>query len=191
MNQGKLPKLEEMTDILDIRNPAFWDLRWVGALLASILLVLLVYLACLGWRWWKRRKTNLETTTTPLERGLARLDALIPEKYIEPGRIREFYFSLSEIFRDFLEEELEVHAKEATVEEIKPRLRSIPELHSNEGNEAIHLLEMADLAKFAKWVPPQEKIFQNYRMCRGWMTKIAERRKKIAEAELQPQKVSG
>ncbi len=179
-----------MTDILDIRNPVIWDLRWVWILLVSLLLFLLLYLA---YRWWQRRKERRKMVPplTPLEKGIGRLEEMIQQKWIEEGRIREFYFALSEIFRDFLEAELGVVTKEATLEELKPRLKAVSELIAQEVNEAMQLLQVADLAKFAKLIPTKEKVFHSYRVCRAWMTKIAERRRQLAEQALQLQKVSG
>ena len=121
---------------------------------------------------------------TPLQTALKKLDELVNSRLAESGQVRRFYFSLSDLFREFVERELEIPACEATLEELRPKLKASPWLSPDEIRESIGLLELADLAKFAQYVPPREELISSVKLARVWMTRIAEHRQRaLAEAE--------
>jgi hypothetical protein len=130
------------------------------------------------WRLWRLRAGRAKPSRllTPIERALQRLEELTQLGFLEGGRVRLFYFNLSEIFRDFLEEELAIKASEATLEELKPLLKNSPEFTQQEIGEANWFLELSDMAKFARYVPPKEDIIQSVKTCRVLMEALARRR---------------
>jgi hypothetical protein len=170
-----LPKLEDMTDILDIRGIQVWDWTYYWIALGALLVLLFLYL---GWRLWRLRsgRAALARQLRPIERALQRLDELTQQGFLEGGRVRLFYFNLSEIFRDFLEEELKIKASEATQEELKPLLKNCSDFTQQEIGQANWFLEISDMAKFARFVPPKEDIIQSVKMCRLLMESLARRR---------------
>ncbi len=106
-------------------------------------------------------------------------------RLVEGGQVRRFYFQLSDLFREFVEHELRLKAQEATLEELRPMFRDSLDLNNEEKREANWLLEMADLAKFARYVPPKEDIVQSVKVCRVWMTRLAERRHAALETPIE------
>lgn len=179
-----LPKLEEMTDILDIRGVPALELLWVWILAGSILLSLLGYLL---YRWWQARKIRpaFRAPKTPLQTALEKLDELVNSRLIESGQIRRFYFSLSDIFREFIEREIGIKACEATLEELRPELKCSEQLEAGEVEQAIWFLELAELAKFARFTPSREDIIKSVRICRVWMTQLASRREQQRKSALE------
>lgn len=179
-----LPKLEEMKDILDLKGIHLWDLTglWIGlAVLLFFLLGLLTYYFVTKYR---AKHKPLGPPPTPIEKALARLNELVKRGLVEAGKIRLFYFHLSEIFRDFLEEEVQVMAHEATLEELRPLVKNIQDFNQEEIREAIWFLELSDMAKFARYVPPKEDMVKSVKICRVLMSTLA-RRRQVQEKESQ------
>ncbi|HEX5035304.1 MAG TPA: hypothetical protein VFW62_12565, partial [bacterium] len=116
-----LPKLEEMQDILDLKDIQAWDLRWIWGIAISLGLILAFFLARALWR--RYRRPAAEDTGPPLspeQRALKKLEELVHSRLVESGQVRRFYFNLSDLFREFIEGELEIPACEATLEELRP-----------------------------------------------------------------------
>ncbi len=171
-----LPKIEEMTDILDLKEFAIWDLGWFWTVLT---VALAIFLAWGLYFYFKRHHKKMKDTgppKTPIEEALERLQELVARGLVEGGQIRQFYFGLSEIFRDFLEQELRISAKEATLQELKPLLKGCQDFTQEELKETYWLLEASDLAKFAKVIPPKEDILRSVKSCRVLMITLARRR---------------
>ncbi|MFO1462203.1 MAG: hypothetical protein U1F66_00330 [bacterium] len=182
-----LPQLEQMTDILDLKDIHPWDLRWLWALAASFVLIVVFLLLRSLWKRPRKAKAAPAPPLTPLEAALKKLDELVQSRLVESGQVRRFYFGLSDLFREFIERELEIPACEATLEELRPKLRASPWLDSEQSREAIGLLELADMAKFAQFVPPREEIVNSVKRCRAWVTQTAERHQ-LAAAQSQAAK---
>jgi hypothetical protein len=185
-----LPKLEEMTDILDLKDMRIWNLTWAWILLVSIVVILLAFLL---YAWWKKRRAGKVPALppkTPLQVALEGLDELVNSRLAETGQIRRFYFKLSDIFREFIENELHLMALETTLEELRPKLKKCPDLEGEEANEALWLLELADLAKFAKFVPDREDLVKSVKVCRLWVSALAQRRELQRNAALKAEGVS-
>ena len=171
----QLPKLEEMTDILDIKGIQVWNWTYYWLALGIVLGAVLLYFI---WRLWRRRsgRAHPGRKLRPIERALQRLEELTQLGFLEGGRVRLFYFNLSEIFRNFLEEELHIKATEATLEELKPLLKDCPDFTQQEISQANWFLEISDMAKFARYVPPKDDIIQSVKTCRVLMESLARRR---------------
>lgn len=178
---NKFPKIEEMKDILDIQGIQIWNLTWVWVLLFFLLVTFVVGLIFYLYQKNKHTKKTPKRILTPIEEALERLQALVNRGLIESGQVRLFYFSLSEIFRHFLERELPIQAEEATLEELKPLLKSFPDFTQEELKEIYWLLELSDLAKFARWVPSKDEIIRSVKTCRVMMATLARRREVLRE----------
>lgn len=171
-----LPTIDEMQDILDLKEVLVWDITWI-LLITGVVLVLVILL--LLWRYWRKKrlaKPKEGPPPTPIEKAMARLNQLMEAKLVERGKVRNFYFNLSEIFRDFLEEEMNISANEATLEELKPLLKQAPDFTGGELKEIYWFLEVSDMAKFAKLVPENKEIQRSVETSRSIMTTLAQRR---------------
>ncbi len=178
-----MPQVEQMTDILDLKDIHAWDLRWIYALAASFLLILIFLVIRSILKRPRKAKEGPKVQLTPLQAALKKLDELVQSRLIESGQTRRFYFGLSDLFREFIERELEIPACEATLEELRPKLRTSPWLTPDQVREAISILELADMAKFAQFVPPRDEIVASIKRVRAWVTQIAETRQRaLAEA---------
>lgn len=171
-----LPTLEQMTDILDIKGVPGVDLLWVWVLAGSLLASALGYLIFYLWKRYRERYRGAGPVQSPLEIALQKLDDLVTSRLVESGQVRRFYFSLSDLFREFIEREMALKAQEATLEELRGMLKEAPDVRAEERKDAIWLLELADMAKFAKFIPSRDEIIRSVKVCRLWMIGVAERR---------------
>ncbi len=171
-----LPQVSGMQDIMDLKEIDLWSLGWLWISLGSIALLIVCFLF---WKWLQYRSLHRpikKHLLTPLEEALKNLDVLAEGPLTEASQIRPFFFSLSEIFRHFLERELSIAAEEATLEELKPLLRKCPDLTQEEIRDAFWMLDLADMAKFARFIPKKEEIIRSVKICRLLMTALARRR---------------
>ena len=124
-----------------------------------ILAVLLLALAVLGiWYWRKHRKTKVDAdgnivrgpVIPPYDKAVDDLKRLREEKMWQSGKVKEYFSSLTDIAREYIEGQFGVNAVEMTtddiLEEIKP-LRFSKETY----NKLKDTMEVADLVKFAKY----------------------------------------
>ena len=182
-----LPKLEEMTDILDLKDIQAWDLRWIWGIAISLGLILAFFAARALWRRLRRpAEEGAGPPLTPEQRALKRLEELVHSRLVESGQIRRFYFGLSDLFREFIEGELEIPACEATLEELRPALKASPWLDVEQVRDANWLLELSDMAKFAQFVPPREEILKSVKLARTWIQAVAAYRAKVLAEKAGP-----
>jgi hypothetical protein len=144
----------EPTDIRDIKSleaiEKSW-LPWVLGALAALLAIALVILYIR--RRHKRTKGTLSNAVeilSPHELALRELAVLKNKELLERGRVREYYFELSEIFRRYLGGRYEFQALDWTTEEIKNHLMTTPEIEIMFQDKIRKILESTDLVKFAK-----------------------------------------
>ncbi len=170
------PQVSGMQDILDLKEINLWSLGWLWISLGIGIFLVICFLL---WKWFQHRRLQRprkKILITPLEEALKNLDSLAERPLSDPSQIRPFFFSLSEIFRHFLERELCIAAEEATLEELKPLLRECPDLTQEEIREAFWMLDLADMAKFARFIPKKEEIVRSVKSCRLLITALARRR---------------
>jgi hypothetical protein len=124
-----------------------------------ILAVLLAILLGLGiWLFLKRRKTRVDEdgnvikgpVIPPYDKAVDELKRLREEKMWQSGKVKEYFSSLTDIAREYIEGQFGVNAVEMTtddiLDEIKP-LRFPKETY----DKLKDTMEVADLVKFAKY----------------------------------------
>ncbi|MBC7775147.1 MAG: hypothetical protein H7246_06875 [Phycisphaerae bacterium] len=147
--------LNDMASIKDIhREETRWTDYWPWMLggLGVLGLVLWLY-----WLANRQPQTKIQSRTieTPAhELALKKLDVLSQKKLIVNGFVKEHYAELTFILREYLEKRFGIPALESTTEETLGYLknRNVPTQMSEQLQT---LLEQADLAKFAKIIPPE------------------------------------
>lgn len=133
-----------MRDIVDIKdivppplNPLWIIIPAIAFVLASSGAGIFFYI--------RRRKKNLPPPPPPWTVALSKIEKLEGENLISKGKYREFYFSLSEIFRKFLEDVYNFPALEMTSEEIISRIH-----REKFFNDPVReFIELSDLPRYA------------------------------------------
>ena len=124
-----------------------------------ILGALLLVLVCLGiWLLVKRRKTRVDENGNigrgpvipPYDKAVTDLENLRQQKLWQSGKVKEYFSSLTDIAREYIEGQFGVNAVEMTTDDI---LEEVKPLHfSKETYDKLkETMEVADLVKFAKY----------------------------------------
>lgn len=124
-----------------------------------ILAVLLLVLVGLGiWFFVKRRKTHVDANGNvikgpvipPYDKAVSELENLRQQKLWQSGKVKEYFSSLTDIAREYIEGQFGVNAVEMTTDDILEEIK--PLYFSTEAyNKLKDTMEVADLVKFAKY----------------------------------------
>ena len=121
--------------------------------------VLLLALAIFGiWYWRKHRKVKVDAegniirgpVIPPYDKAVGDLKKLREEKIWQSGKVKEYFSSLTDIAREYIEGQFGVNAVEMTTDDI---LEEIKPLHfpKETYDKLKNTMEVADLVKFAKY----------------------------------------
>ncbi|MBO6023551.1 MAG: hypothetical protein J6P83_01730 [Bacteroidales bacterium] len=124
-------------------------------ILGALVLVLIAFGV---WYWLKHRKPKVDVdgnivrgpVIPPYDKAVGDLESLRQQKLWQSGKVKEYFSSLTDIAREYIEGQFGVNAVEMTtddiLEEVKP-LHFSPETY----NKLKETMEVADLVKFAKY----------------------------------------
>jgi hypothetical protein len=137
----------------------WWAYYAIPAVLLLAMLIFILY----KYHQYRKRKA-LEPRREPVMRdnrpnwkkALEELHALNQENLPAKGEFIAFHFRLSEIMKQFLEDDYGFSAKEMTSREIRHYLRQQKHLDASENRALTDWLDGCDLVKFAKQVPSVE-----------------------------------
>ena len=125
---------------------------WLLGLLGLVLLGFVV------WFFLKRRKPRLDENGMPVKgpvippynKAIGDLESLKQQKLCQVGKVKEYYSSLSDIAREYIEGQFKVNAVEMTTDDI---LDEVQELHFEAPvyQKLKETMELSDLVKFAKY----------------------------------------
>ena len=152
------PELRPAKNIM--KSPFSWSefFMWVGISLGVCLIVALA--AALVLKYGFRKNVTLlpvrETPPEPpYEVAMRRLQALRDAKAWRTGDVKLFYTQLSDTVRAYLSDRFALNAMESTSAEILDMMRRVPEA-TPVIPQLKDLLDMADLVKFAKYLPLED-----------------------------------
>ena len=124
-----------------------------------ILVVLLLALAVFGiWYWRKHRKTKVDAdgnivrgpVIPPYDKAVGDLENLRQQKLWQSGKVKEYFSSLTDIAREYIEGQFGVNAVEMTTDDILEEVKPLHFSHETY-NKLKETMEVADLVKFAKY----------------------------------------
>ena len=124
-----------------------------------ILGVLLLALIAFGvWYWLKHRKPKVDAdgniisgpVIPPYDKAVGDLEQLRQQKLWQSGKVKEYFSTLTDIAREYIEGQFGVNAVEMTTDDI---LEEVKPLHFSQETYAKlkETMEVADLVKFAKY----------------------------------------
>jgi hypothetical protein len=123
-----------------------------------------------GVRLWRRRqKARTVPERPPWERALRELDRLAKEDLLDKGRVREYYYRLSDILRRYIEARFSLMAPERTTEEFIKMMQSEPGFTKERQSILERFLRECDLVKFARNRPPPEETDRGTRLVRAFI----------------------
>lgn len=149
--------LAKTKDIKTVFNENFnWKwyinyLYWGLGLIAFVVTIVLITLY-----FQKRKKQKITEPPKPKIpahiTALASLERIKQEQVWKTGKIKEYYSSISDTIRLYIEERYGVFALESTTDEIMTAFRS-QVIDQESKNKLQQLLQLSDLVKFAKMEP--------------------------------------
>ncbi len=155
---------EEASELRDVKGPVGAFISWSRYLLIALgalaVLISLFFLA----RWALRRKRGLSEgeeekipsipPRPPHEVALEALLELERQNLLGQGKIKPYYFRLSEIVREFIGGRYGFGAPEMTTTEIEETLEA-RQVERYLAEFTVKYLSLCDLVKFAKYRPPE------------------------------------
>ena len=131
------------------------DRRWMYYTAGGLVLLALLLLAL---RWWKRRRKQVAAApamakTSLSQWALGQLQQIEQQQYWQQGQVKEYYTALTNVLRMYLEQRFDIPAMEATSDEVVEQMSQL----QIETNTIQQILQLADMAKFAKSRPVGEQ----------------------------------
>ncbi|MGZ4042298.1 MAG: hypothetical protein ACXVO9_03795 [Bacteroidia bacterium] len=149
--------LAKTKDIKTVLNEPFnwkWYINYIYLAIGIILFTVVVILIT---RYFTRRQQQkvIEPPKPKIPAhitALAALEKIKQEQVWKEGRVKEYYSSISDAVRLYIEERYNVFALESTTDEIMTAFRS-QVIDTESKNKLQQLLQLSDLVKFAKMEP--------------------------------------
>lgn len=124
-----------------------------------ILGVLLLAIVAFGvWYWLKHRKPKVDAegnvikgpVVPPYDKAVGDLEQLRQQKLWQSGKVKEYFSSLTDIAREYIEGQFGVNAVEMTTDDILEEVRPLHFPQETYG-KLKETMQVADLVKFAKY----------------------------------------
>lgn len=154
-------KLKDIKPLFDEK----FNWRWYSAYIyGGIALLVAIIIAIFVLRYYsnKRKEIVIEPEKPKIPAhitALASLQRIKEEQVWKEEKIKEYYSSISEVIRQYIEERFNVFALESTTDEIMKAFRS--QVVDKESKDKLQqILTLSDLVKFAKMFPIEsEHVF--------------------------------
>jgi len=151
--------VEMEAEIKEIKEPYDVPFNWKKWLMWGLLALLIIALIIAGILLWKKYRKVPEApvarpkpTRPAHEIAMEKLEELRNKKLWQNNQTKQFYIELSDITREYIEFRFDVLALEMTTDETISALK-LNGMEDTKTQTLKQLLQMADLAKFAKYTP--------------------------------------
>lgn len=151
---------EQKNDIRDVKGVVTLQsqiMKYLAPVGIPIVFLLLLAVYLIYFRKRELMRAQNRVVLSPAEEALAQLRTLFDSTLIRDGKIKNYYFTFSEILKTYLEKQFGIQAIEGTTSEIAAMLKRVAATDESK-KKLIEVLEAADFAKFAKWVPPPADV---------------------------------
>ena len=154
-------KMYDIKDIAQVESPiGTW---WIYILILLAIAVVGYFIYQFIKKRQNKPKVEEIVFKSPIEKATTLLQQLEVKELWQKGEIKHYYSELTDIARNYIEEEIHIPAMESTTSELIEGLRKAAKQHklklSNETVENLEkVLKQADLVKFAKIKPLDYEI---------------------------------
>jgi hypothetical protein len=135
---------------------SFWDYWLYFAIGITVLLVAIGLIVYFRSKPKKAVPVPVAVVVPPYEIALQQLQQLRSEKVWQQGDIKQYYTRLTDILRTYFEQQFNIPALEQTTEELLQHIKPVTILNQQR-DKLRALLNLADLAKFAKLMPSPDE----------------------------------
>lgn len=174
----------DMKDINDIKEAVPFP-NYLP-LLISALVLLAASLLFIGFRIikkFKKQRAIEQPLPPPWIQALAAIENIPVQEWLAKGAIKKFYYTLSEILKQYLERRFGFNAVEQTTTEI---IHNLKQLRIASSDDFRKFFNHADLVKYAKFSPPDEELKGTVKVVRNLIekTKPEENQKEVRNNEI-------
>ena len=159
--------------IRDIKGPRGTSLPPV---LAVLIVISIIAISFIAYKVFYQRKKS--SAAVPLrsayEIALAGLDALDKEDMAGGTGMKEYYSSLTNIIRYYIEGRFAIRAPRMTTEEFLFNLNSRKELNAGQKKLLKEFLISADMVKFARYGPDDKEVENSFNIARKFIEQTKE-----------------
>lgn len=150
----------EETDIRDLKALAALGNYFIFIMIGILIALVLTGGGYFFYRRWQLKEDEVRRRAkTPYDIAHERLMELKRRDLPGKGLVKEYYTTLSDIVRQYLERRFTLRAPEMTTEEFLESIRQAPELKSEHKELLRGFLSHCDMVKFAKYGPaPLEMV---------------------------------
>ena len=167
--------VEMEADIKEIKEPydvPFDWRRYIKWILLALAIIAAVVVGIILYKKYKKQPDEPVARPKPKrpahEIALEKLEALRQKKLWQNDKTKEFYIELSDIVREYIEFQFDVLALEMTTDQTISALK-LKGLEDEKIRPLKAMLQMADLAKFAKYKPISNENEQNFDIARTFV----------------------
>lgn len=156
------------SDIETVANPPYKFQTWT----ISVIVLVIVLLAMVAW--FNRRKPQIAEQAKikmPYEIALEQIQELLAKNLISKGFLKEFYGSLCDILRRYIEGRFDIKAPEQTTEEFLVYLSKDSQLNQQDKANLTEFLQHCDLVKFAKHTPEIDDINKSIDLAKDFISR--------------------
>ncbi len=172
--EGKFEEIEEPLD-----PPTDYS----GIIITVLaLLIICGAVAAAAWYFYRRYRRQKELLPagpglSPYGRFMIELEKLGPGEIIAKGKVKQYAFGMSMIFRRYISWQFGFDAAEMTTDEIRLNLKSfLPvEIYDVYGSDIIRMLDFWDMSKFAGFEPSADLLMENLSSTGRLAEKISKR----------------
>jgi BatD DUF11 like domain len=148
-------KMYDIKDVAQVETSSNWW-KYVLAIFFLVAIGFVVY--WLLKKYQNREKPQEIVYTSPIEKATSLLQQLESKELWQRGEVKSYYSELTDIARNYIEEEIEIPAMESTTSELIFALRKVANQKKLKLSAATlenleKVLKQADLVKFAKVKP--------------------------------------
>jgi hypothetical protein len=164
----KVPTIEiaavnEKAEFQEIEPPLELGGNWWRIAVLGLGIIALAVAAFFAWRYIRKRLEERRLAPViilPIEIFMKEIGELGGDRLIEEGKIEEFVFGISMIFRKFLSQQFRFDATDMTTYEIEKNIRkAFPKnLLNAHFDDIMRNFNMWDLSKFAEFAPTKEQL---------------------------------
>lgn len=176
--------MKDIRDIQDVVDAPSRFKRIIFLCAGTVLLVVLMAVFVVHLLRHRREKVPLRAIRPAHEIAYEQLEALQRANLVTAGKIKEYYFRLSEIVRYYIQNRFQIYAPEMTTEEFLDVVARTRVLADEHAEIVRRFLQHCDLVKFAKYNPEAYEIQEAYLAARRLVdeTKQAETEQRLKES---------
>jgi hypothetical protein len=161
----RLAQQVQSSDIRDIKGPIIYSSYLPLFLIAGASIALLTGLLLFYILRIKNKKKVIPLRPSH-EIAYEALEQLRMKELPEKGRVSDYYFELSGVIRNYLDNRFHLRTMELTTEELIQRIEESKKFSPEQKSLVSHFFVQCDLVKFAGYRPFPEEIESSYKASR-------------------------